>query len=34
MSQPFGKGKVLKTIDLSEHLQEHQIGVAYVIDVM
>ena len=34
MSKPFRERKVLKTIDLAEHLQEHQIGVACVLDVV
>src|SRR5207302_4182920 len=34
MSQPLGERKVLKTIDLAEHLQEYQIGVAGVLDVV
>ena len=34
MSQPLREREVLKTIDLSEHFQEHQVGVACVLDVM
>ena len=33
VSQPFREGKVLKAIGL-EHLQEHQIGVACILDVV
>jgi hypothetical protein len=34
MSQLFGERKILKTIDLAKHLEEHQISVAGVLDVM
>src|SRR4026208_2129312 len=34
MSQPLRERKVLKAIDLAEHLQEHKIGVTRVLDVV
>jgi len=33
VSQPLREGKILKAISL-EHLQEHQIGVACILDLV